>query len=1078
MKWSIPERIIEQGRKLVDDKRVLSIHSILEKRIWTAEVLEDDVYQVELDGTTKEEDFCSCDYWKNHGHCKHTVAVELALRDRGISRVMTPDNAEEVEIEMPDPGKELTKTFSRVFFNEQLINDTAPSQQQTNLQIEYKLEHKPDNAALLRNPNEVLVISLRAGTDKLYVVKDLMAFLESFIRHETFELNAHEEIDFKTVSITEEDHQSLVFMYQEAASNQFIRGQYNEPKSIFNNKRFLVLSPSHAENLINCIQKTEHMIFQSETGKYPHVRFIQDEVPMLFEMDYQDNAVVFSIQDLKEADLKHYHWFIKDNLFYIPSWKQLETIKPLRTFLAKYKGDQILIHPEEMPDFTAYVLPLVSTLGEVRMSEQMKQSFVQEPLKSCIYFSYRHEKLEAVVEFNYRHMVLSTDPKETQLPDENIQVIRESQKEIHLLNLLKQLGYEREETSYTKRVVRDEGFYTFFTKEISLLEEEAEVYVDDVLDQLFLNELDTVTKVDVAESGSFLDVHFDIKGITDNEVDAVLSSLMARKKFHTLNNGKILSLETDDFHEISTVLRELRASKDFQNGSVQVPSYRGLELESVLDKEKGSKRDLSKSFQDMVFYLNDPETFAVDVPKQLQGTLRPYQMTGFKWLSMLSTYGFGGILADDMGLGKTIQMITYILSEVEKNEKAPFLIIAPASLTYNWFHEMKKFAPSIECQVVSGSIEERKTKIQEVKPNTVLITSYQSFRQDAEVYKTQQFSTLILDESQMVKNYHTKTSKALRDLPVPQKFALSGTPIENKIDELWSIFQLIMPGFFPSIKKFRSLPNERIAKMIQPFVLRRVKKDVLKELPKKIETNLYSSLSKEQKTIYLAYLQQIQESVLNMSGDEFKRHRIEILSGLTRLRQICCDPRLFMDDYEGESGKLEQLKEMVANGLENGKRMLIFSQFTSMLDIIQKELAAQEIESFYLSGKTKPVERIEMVNQFNQGEKSIFLISLKAGGTGLNLTGADTVILYDLWWNPAVEEQAAGRAHRIGQKNVVEVWRMIAEGTIEEKINALQKEKKSLFDQIITEEHADTKLQKQLTEEDIREILSIGGVTE
>ncbi|MDN6626734.1 MAG: DEAD/DEAH box helicase, partial [Pisciglobus halotolerans] len=728
----------------------------------------------------------------------------------------------------------------------------------------------------------------------------------------------------------------------------------------------------------------------------------------------------------------------------------------------------------DMPDFTAYVLPLIAKIGEITMSEQLRDSFIQEPLKSCIYFSYHGDQLRAVVEFNYRHMVLSTDPEETQLPDENVQIIRDSQKEMQLLTTLKQLGYNRESTFFSKQLVRDEDFYTFYTKEIPLLESEAEVYIDDALDQLFLDQTDAVTKVNFSDKESFLDIHFNISGIRTNEIDAVLKSLMARKKFHKLKDGKILSLESDDFDEVSAVLKELRTAKNFENGTVQVPTYRGLELETILDKEKGSKRELSKRFNDMIHYLNEPESFEVEIPKTLQGELRPYQFTGFKWLSMLSEYGFGGILADDMGLGKTIQMITFILSEVEKKENAPFLIVAPASLTYNWLHELRKFGPSVVSQVVSGTIEEREEIINRVKQNEVLITSYQSFRQDAALYKKTSLSTLILDESQMVKNYNTKTSQALRGLSVPQKFALSGTPIENKIEELWAIFQLIMPGFFPSIKQFRNMANDKIAKMIRPFVLRRVKKDVLKELPQKIETNLYSSLTKEQKTLYLAYLRQIQESVQGMSGEDFKRNRIEILAGLTRLRQICCDPRLFVPDYEGDSGKLEQLKEMVATGLANGKRMLIFSQFTSMLDIIQTELGDQGIDSYYLSGKTKPMDRIDMVNEFNQGKKSIFLISLKAGGTGLNLTGADTVILYDLWWNPAVEEQAAGRAHRIGQKNVVEVWRLIAEGTIEEKISALQKEKKSLFDQIITEEHTDAKEQKQLTEEDIREILSIG----
>ena len=259
--------------------------------------------------------------------------------------------------------------------------------------------------------------------------------------------------------------------------------------------------------------------------------------------------------------------------------------------------------------------------------------------------------------------------------------------------------------------------------------------------------------------------------------------------------------------------------------------------------------------------------------------------------------------------------------------------------------------------------------------------------------------------------------------------------------------------------------------MIKPFILRRDKKSVLQDLPEKLETNYYSVLTEEQKKIYLAYLRQMREEIAQMDTAAFRKNRISILAGLTRLRQICCDPRLFVEDYEGTSGTLEQVKDLIQAAKENGRRVLLFSQFTSMLSIIEEELAQEGIETFYLRGSTPPQDRLSMVDAFNSGEKDVFLISLKAGGTGLNLTGADTVILYDLWWNPAVEEQAAGRAHRIGQKKVVEVWRMIAEGTIEERMDALQQEKRELFQKVIQGNEAQL---NQMTEEDIRLILSIG----
>ena len=459
----------------------------------------------------------------------------------------------------------------------------------------------------------------------------------------------------------------------------------------------------------------------------------------------------------------------------------------------------------------------------------------------------------------------------------------------------------------------------------------------------------------------------------------------------------------------------------------------------------------------------------MDLPSGLNASLRPYQLTGFRWLKMLSDYQLGGILADEMGLGKTIQTITYLLSEKQNDPSMKALIIVPASLVYNWYQECKQFAPELKVQVVNGGKDKRAEQL--ATEADVYVTSYQSFRQDEKLHAKIAYQVLILDEAQMVKNSQTKTAQALRKLTIPKRFALSGTPVENKLEELWSIFQVIIPGFFPSKAKFKKFPTEFIAQMIQPFVLRRTKEEVLLDLPERIETNYFNELNKEQKEIYLAQLEQIQKTLAQMNSDEFKKNRISILAGLTRLRQICCSPQLYLDDFHGESGKLEQLKELLTQALENNRRILIFSQFASMLNLIEAELAKLDIPCFKLDGSTPSKQRMEMVEAFNQGDKPVFLISLKAGGTGLNLTGANTVILYDLWWNPAVEDQATSRAHRMGQKEVVEVWRLITEGTIEEKIYELQQSKRELFDQVM---QGDESSLSQLTEEDIRQIFQVG----
>ncbi len=577
-------------------------------------------------------------------------------------------------------------------------------------------------------------------------------------------------------------------------------------------------------------------------------------------------------------------------------------------------------------------------------------------------------------------------------------------------------------------------------------------------------------KIEVEETSSWLDIRFDVTGINEHEIDQVLQSLLRNDAFYTLENGQVLSFDSEEFQQTSQVLQQFRESIRSDSGTIHLPKNQGLIIQ---DKLSGSNATFSDSFQKMIQDLIQPEQYHVELPETLHAELRDYQKQGFKWLKMLGNYQFGGILADEMGLGKTLQTIAYLLSEKEEKGNLSALIVAPASLIYNWQAEVKKFAPSLSIQVINGNKKEREELLS--LEADIRVTSYASLRQDLTDYQEKTINYLILDEAQMVKNSSTKTAQALRELSIPQRFALSGTPIENNLEELWSLFATIMPGFFPNKTRFRELTPEEIAKMIRPFVLRRDKQTVLKDLPEKTEMNLYSALTEEQKTVYLAYLRQMREEITSMDSETFKKNRIGILAGLTRLRQICCDPRLFIDDYQGGSGKLEQVKDLLVAAKENNRRVLLFSQFTGMLTILQEELAELGLSTFYLRGSTKPQDRLTMVDAFNEGERDVFLISLKAGGTGLNLTGADTVILYDLWWNPAIEEQAAGRAHRIGQKNVVEVWRMIAEGTIEERMDSLQQEKRELFQKVI---QGNEEQLTKLTEEDIRMILSVGELEE
>ena len=691
-------------------------------------------------------------------------------------------------------------------------------------------------------------------------------------------------------------------------------------------------------------------------------------------------------------------------------------------------------------------------------------------IEFIFFFRKAKGKIQARVDFVYGEVIYSTDPKHEVSTEQAFQVLRDTVEEKRVLDLFRMYRYQKNETGYERPLPSGEELYAFFRTELSVFRQFGEVRLGRKLRELYLDAHKHQPKIEVTETGSWLDIRFDVTGIEEQEIDHVLQSLLRNDAFYTLENGQVLSFDSEEFQQTSQVLQQLRESIRTEEGTIHVPKNQGLIIQNQLEK---SNATFSESFQTMVQDLIHPERYQAQLPKGLNATMRDYQKQGFRWLKMLGHYQFGGILADEMGLGKTLQTIAFLLSEKEERKSFSALIVAPASLIYNWQAEVRKFAPSLSIQVINGNKKEREELL--AKDTDIRVTSYASLRQDLANYQSQKIDYLILDEAQMVKNSSTKTAQALRELAVPQRFALSGTPIENNLEELWSLFATIMPGFFPTKTKFRELAAEEIAQMIRPFILRRDKQTVLKDLPEKTEMNLYSALTEEQKTVYLAYLRQMREEITSMDSEAFKKNRIGILAGLTRLRQICCDPRLFIEDYQGGSGKLEQVKDLLVAAKENKRRVLLFSQFTGMLTILQEELAELGISTFYLRGSTKPQDRLSMVDAFNAGEKDVFLISLKAGGTGLNLTGADTVILYDLWWNPAIEEQAAGRAHRIGQKNVVEVWRMISEGTIEERMDSLQQEKRELFQKVI---QGNEEQLTKLTEEDIRMILSVGEIEE
>ena len=607
----------------------------------------------------------------------------------------------------------------------------------------------------------------------------------------------------------------------------------------------------------------------------------------------------------------------------------------------------------------------------------------------------------------------------------------------------------------------DACLYQLLTEGLFHISQVAELYLSDRMKRIQVQPQPKL-QIGVRINGGLLDVDIDTERLPKQELQGLLNSYRQRRKYYRMKSGDFLQLEEGSLTTLAELVDGLDVSRRaLEQGHLQAHTYQAYYVDQVL-REGGEyltvQRDVN--FRSMIRTLKYYEDSDDEVPAGLMTTLRQYQQTGYQWLMTLTHMSLGGILADDMGLGKTVQIIAMLLAHQKKLLQKPALIITPASLVYNWESEIHRFAPSLTVCSITGTAIERQQLLQQTTAQ-VWLTSYDLLKRDVDYY-TQQYSFCIIDEAQNIKNHSTKAAKAVKAIQADNRFALTGTPIENRLSELWSIFDFLLPGIFGPYEAFRQryetaivqdqdeVALKRSQKMIQPFLLRRLKQDVLKDLPEKLETIVYSKMETAQRELYIANLQRVLDGLQGKSEAQVHSEKLQILAELTRLRQLCCDPALLYENYDGGSAKLDTCMELIDNALQSGSKVLVFSQFTTMLDRIRQRLEAQHIASFTLIGATSKEKRAELVQRFNQGEEvSVFLISLKAGGTGLNLTAASVVIHVDPWWNAAAQEQATDRAHRIGQRKAVNVFKLITKDTIEEKIQALQEQKLALSHSVI-----------------------------
>ncbi|MBQ8846454.1 MAG: DEAD/DEAH box helicase, partial [Lachnospiraceae bacterium] len=942
----------------------------------------------------------------------------------------------------------------------------------------YHIEPCIEIPGLLRNDSDPVYLSLRVGSNKMYRVQMLKRFLQDYKDRKSIVLG--KEFCYLP-SESRFDHDSERLLQELLAYLEILEVlDGSGSMQLFQKARIQINRRLLAKILLQCKGITYTLILSGNELEgirfvkgNPHIEYDISMQNNILTMDYKENEKVIPIT--ADGSL-----LLRDNSLYLPDDRFMKTYLPFYSSLGDAK-EPLIFEEEERDSFLEHVLPVIHDSMQVEIPEEVQDRYLTLPFSAKLYFDLFHDGVQARVSFVYGEYEFNM------FDAPNVKggyiLVREKEKEEEVCNALASYGFEPHNGFFL--VKHEDDIYTLLTEGLSDLSSYAELFSSDAFAKMRIRRNNSVRMgISLPPGEDLLQVEFRYDDISGDELRSIFYSYRQKKQYHRLNDGSFIDLTDEMFVKAADLLENMNLSyRDFdKNGILKISKSHAVYLEST-PQELGFEVTKGKNFSAFLERLHSPEAQNYQVPDKIKIELRGYQKTGFSWLRMLSDNGFGGILADDMGLGKTLQAITYMASllETEKFTEVPFLVVCPTSLVYNWLDEVENYAPHIRVKIVQGTPEERRALLQEGNDCDLYITSYPLLRRDLPSYNEKQFHTVFIDEAQFIKNAMTGNARSVKGLQAKTRFALTGTPIENSLSELWSIFDFIMPGYLFSYTRFAKRFErpaakgdthilQQLSRRIKPFLLRRMKMDVLAELPEKIENKLVTELTEEQRKLYLSYAKQARNEISDeISRVGFEKSRMQILAALTRLRQICCHPGMFLENYEGGSGKVSLFLQIMDELRENGHRILVFSQFTSMREILKDALTEAEIPYFYLCGSTKPAERQEYVKRFNAGEGDLFLISLKAGGTGLNLTGADTVIHFDPWWNPAVEDQASDRAHRIGQEKNVHVIKLLTKGTIEEKIFRLQQKKQDLFNAVI--EAGETFLNK-LTEEEIRELFA------
>lgn len=936
---------------------------------------------------------------------------------------------------------------------------------------------------LYNDTDKKLKVEFKIGNEQLTKINNLPDFFERMLNREKYKYNNVLEFIHEENAFEEQSRPLLKFLLKYAEIIKYandVNNNYAHYGRNFNVNN-VVLSNTGLDELFE-ILKGKTVEFETKTGERK-IQFIDEPIDIKFILEKSDESTYCLTPniDVYGYDIfygKNYSYFLIDNKMHkcLPKVEN-RNLELLEVYKKNYT-QSIIFNENNLRNFFAIVVPKIKDNFEIKnIDKEQIEKYMPKDLYVKIYLDY-NEKGYIIADVKFCYGNVEFNP----IKNVNLEITRNAIQENEVLDTFVQTGFMLDSANARLVLVNDEKIYNFLSKEIEDYMKKFEVLVAENFKKKDIKKI-KIKSIGVKIENNLLDINLEDFKFNIYEIKDIINKYKLKRKFYKLKDGTYISLEKNnslDFLENLTDNIEIE-DENVEENSIKLPIYRALYLEKIFKNMPNTNIQKNEYYKNMISQIEDRQIdLSTKIPPKLNAELRTYQKIGYKWLRTLEQYKMGGILADDMGLGKTIQLLAVILSYVQKNKGnvKPSIIICPSSLALNWYNEIQKFTPTLKALVISDDYLERKRKIEEIGKYQVIITSYDSLKRDIDLYENYCFKYVVADEAQYIKNNNTKNSKAIKTINAETKFALTGTPIENSLSELWSIFDFIMPGYLYKYKKFKELyetpiikeQNEdvmnKLKKQIEPFVLRRTKGEVLTELPDKTVTILNNEMSEEQYNIYMSYMAQARKEIMSQIDiNGFEKSQIKILSLLMRLRQICCHPKLFLREYEGESSKLNQCIEIIQDAVLGGHKILLFSSYTSMFEIIEEKLKNIGVKYLKLTGQTKVGERIELVDKFNTDENiKVFLISLKAGGTGLNLTGADMVIHYDPWWNLSAENQATDRTYRIGQKRNVQVYKLITKNSIEEKIYELQQKKAKLIDNMLS---TDATFINKLSKDDI-----------